>query len=41
MYDMLLKNAEILNGDFQWEHSDLAVQDGRIAAIGTDLGEAA
>lgn len=41
MYDMLLKNAEILNRDFQWEHSDLAVQDGRIAAIGTDLGEAA
>lgn len=41
MYDMLLKNAEILNGDFQWERSDLAVQDGRIAAIGTDLGEAA
>ena len=41
MYDMLLKNAEILNRDFQWERSDLAVQDGRIAAIGTDLGEAA
>ncbi len=41
MYDILFKNAEILNGDFQWEHTDIAVQNGKIAAIGSSLGKAA
>lgn len=34
---MLFQNAEVMNGDFCLEKADLAVENGRIAAMGNDL----
>lgn len=40
MYDKILKNAEVLNAEFQWEKTAIALEGDRIAAIGPELGEA-
>ena len=42
MYDLLIKNARIIDGTgAPWYHGDLAVKDGKIAAVGKLSGDAA
>ena len=41
MYDLLIQNARILDGTgAPWFYGDLAVKDGKIAAIGKVTGQA-
>ncbi len=41
MFDLIIRNAEVADGlGNPLRHADLAVKDGRIAAIGRDLGQA-
>jgi N-acyl-D-amino-acid deacylase len=39
MFDLIIRNAEVADGlGSPLRHADVAVKDGRIAAIGRDLG---
>ena len=41
MYDLLIKNARIIDGTgAPWYYGDLAVTDGKIAALGKVIGQA-
>ena len=41
MYDLLIQNARILDGTgAPWFYGDLAVKDGKIAAVGKVVGDA-